>query len=75
MTTQNIQATVMNNRLGKIFTKSDATDGQFSGNTLTDSLSSQQLGILMPNMSINRVQLQYTGGLSAWRIQNGCISG
>jgi hypothetical protein len=70
MTTQNVQATVMNNRLGKIFTKSDATDGQWDSNTLTDSLSSQQIGILMPNTSINRVQLQYAGGLSAWRIQN-----
>jgi len=70
MTTQNIQATVMNNRLGKIFTKSDSTDGQWDSNTLTDSLSSQQIGILMPNESIDRVQLQYTGGLCAWRIQN-----
>jgi len=56
--------------MGKVFTKSDATDGQWDSNTLTDSLSSQQLGILMPNTVITSVQCQYTAGLSAWRIQN-----
>ena len=40
------------------------------GNTLTDTLSTQQIGILMPGTSINRVQLQYAGGLCAYRIQN-----
>ena len=55
--------------MGKIFTKT-ATDDQWDGNTLTDSLSGQQVGILMPATTINRVQLQYTGGLCAWRIQN-----
>lgn len=69
MTTQDIQATVSNPRMGKIFSKS-STDDQWDGNTLTDSLSQQQIGILMPNTNINRVQLQYTGGLCAWRIQN-----
>ena len=69
MTTQDIQATVSNARMGKIFSKS-ATDDQWDGNTLTDSLSTQQIGILMPNTPINRVQLQYAGGLCAWRIQN-----
>ena len=70
MTTQNVQAIIGNNRLSKEFTKSDSTDGQWDGNTLTDSLSNQQIGILMPNTSINRCSVQYTGGLSAWRIQN-----
>lgn len=69
MTDQAIQATVSNARMGKIFTKT-ATDDQWDGNTLTDSLSGQQVGILMPATTINRVQLQYTGGLCAWRIQN-----
>jgi len=55
--------------MGKIFSKS-ATDDQWDGNTLTDTLSQQQVGILMPSTTINRVQLQYTGGLCAWRIQN-----
>lgn len=70
MTTQNIQATVSNARMGKVFTKTAATDDQWDSNTCTDSLSGSQLGIIMPNTTINRVQLQYTGGLSAYRIQN-----
>lgn len=69
MTTQDVQATISNARMGKIFSK-NATDDIWDGNTLTDTLSGQQIGILMPNTPINRVQLQYTGGLCAWRIQN-----
>jgi len=69
MTTQGIQATVSNARMGKIFSKT-ATDDQWDGNTLTDTLSTQQIGILMPGTTINRVQLQYEGGLCAYRIQN-----
>jgi len=69
MTTQDIQATVSNPSMGKIFSKS-ATDDVWDGNTLTDTLSQQQIGILMPRSTINRVQLQYTSGLAAWRIQN-----
>lgn len=69
MTTQDIKATVSNPRMGKIFSKS-ATDDQWDGNTLTDTLSTQQIGILMPNTTINRVQLQYGAGLCAYRIQN-----
>jgi len=55
--------------MGKIFSKT-ATDDQWDGNTLTDTLSTQQLGILMPGTTINRIQLQYEGGLCAYRIQN-----
>jgi len=69
MTDQTVQTTISNPSMGKIFTKS-ATDQQWDGNTLLDSLSNQQLGILMPNTTVNRVQLQYAGGLCAWRIQN-----
>ena len=69
MTDQAVQATVANPRMGKIFTKT-ATDDQWDGNTLTDSLSGQQIGILMPSTTINRIQLQYAGGLCAYRIQN-----
>jgi hypothetical protein len=68
MTTQTVQAVVGNPTLTKIFTATATDDGWIS--TLKDSLSSQQIGILMPNASINRVQLQYTAGLCAWRIQN-----
>ena len=69
MTEQAIAATVSNRMMGKIFTKT-ATDDVWDGNTLTDSLSTQQIGILMPSTTINRVQLQYTAGACAWRIQN-----
>jgi hypothetical protein len=69
MSEQAIQATISNRMMGKVFTKT-ATDDVWDGNTLTDSLSSQQIGILMPRSSVNRVQLQYTAGLCAWRIQN-----
>ena len=69
MSEQAIQATVSNPSMGKIFSKT-ATDDVWDGNTLTDTLSGQQIGILMPRTTINRVQLQYTGGLCAWRIQN-----
>jgi len=69
MTTQAIQATVSNAMMGKIFTKT-ATDDVWDGNTLTDSLSTQQIGILMPRTTVNRVQLQYAAGACAWRIQN-----
>ena len=69
MTTQDIQATVSNPRMGKVFSKS-ATDGQWSSNNLTDTLSQTNLGILMPGSSINRVQVQYTAGSVAWRIQD-----
>ena len=70
MTDQAIQATLGNAMMGKVFSNAAATDGRWDGNTLTDSLSGQQVGILMPNATINRVQLQYAGGLCAWRIQN-----
>ena len=55
--------------MGKVFSK-NATDDIWDGNTLTDTISGQQVGILMPNTTISQVQCQYTGGLVAWRIQN-----
>ena len=68
MTEQTVTATISNARIGKIFTAS-STDGTWAG-TLKDTLSSQQIGILMPNVPITHVQTQYAGGLTAWRIQN-----
>ncbi len=68
MTDQTVTATISNARLGKIFTAS-STDGTWAG-TLKDTLSSQQIGILMPGVPITHVQTQYAGGLTAWRIQN-----
>jgi len=69
MTAQDVTATLSSPIMGKVFSKS-VTDDQWDGNTLTDTLSQQQVGILMPGANINRVQAQYSGGLMAWRIQN-----
>jgi hypothetical protein len=69
MTTQTVEAVIANNTMSKVFSKS-CTDGQWDGNTLTDTLSTQQLGIIMPNVTVNRVQCRYASGLAAWRIQN-----
>lgn len=69
MTTQDVSAVVGNASMTKVFNLS-ATDSQWDGNSLTDSISSQPLGILMPNITIDRVQVHYNGGACAWRIQN-----
>ena len=53
----------------KVFTL-DSTTGQWDGNSLTDSISSQPLGILMPGITIDRVSVTSTNGLMGWRIQN-----
>ena len=57
MSEQAVQATVSGPMMGKVFTKT-ATDDQWDGNTLTDSLSGQQIGILMPGATVNQVQFQ-----------------
>lgn len=69
MTTQNITATVGNGNQSKIFTLS-ATDGKWDANNLTDSVSSSNLGLVMPGVTIDRVCVQYTGGSCIWRIQS-----
>ena len=55
MTTQAVKATVGSGTFSKIFTLT-ATDDQWDGNSLTDSISSQPLGILIPRAMINNVQ-------------------
>ena len=55
--------------MSKIFTL-DATDGQWDGNVLTDSISSQSIGILIPNSTLSFAQAQYESGVMAWRLQN-----
>jgi hypothetical protein len=69
MSTQGTQVTVGNARMSKIFTLS-ATDGQWDGNVLTDSISSQSIGILIPNTPINYAAAEYESGAMAWRLQN-----
>ena len=68
MTTQAISARITGTSFGKTFTGT-ATDGQWNYN-MTDSLSGQQLGILMPNAMITNVSVAYTAGAAAWRIQD-----
>lgn len=53
--------------MSKLFTGT-ATDGSWTN--LPDSLSSSNLGILIPNAMINRAIGTYAEGLGAWRIIN-----
>lgn len=69
MTTQAVKATVGSGTFSKIFTLT-ATDDQWDGNSLTDSISNQPIGILIPRATINNVNMTYTEGLCAWRIQS-----
>jgi len=55
--------------MSKVFTLT-ATDGRWDGNVLTDSISSQSIGILIPNATLNFAQANYAGGCMAWRLQN-----
>ena len=67
MTTQAITAIVGNNSMSKSFSDT-ATDGQYDGNIMLDTLSNNPLGILMPGVTINHVCVAYTAGACAWRI-------
>ena len=69
MTTQGVSITTGNGSMSKIFTLS-ATDGQWDGNVLTDSISSQSIGILIPNAPLTFAQANYEAGVMAWRLQN-----
>ena len=69
MTSQGTQVTVGNQRMSKIFNLT-ATDGQWDGNVLTDSISSQSIGILIPNTPISYAAAEYEAGAMAWRLQN-----
>lgn len=53
--------------MSKIF-GGTVTDGVWTN--IQDTLSSTNLGILIPRAPVNFVQSEYTGGLMAWRIQN-----
>jgi len=68
MTTQTVVANVGSASMMKSYTDS-SSDGTFSTNIMLDSISSQPLGILQPGTRIDRVNVLYTAGLCAWRIQ------
>lgn len=68
MTTQSIKAKIGSKSLVRSFTKT-ATDGVvFTSNNLLDDNASQNLGILIPNVTIDQCQVTYTAGLAQWRI-------
>lgn len=67
MSTQTTLAIVGNNQMSKVFSGT-ATDGAWTN--IQDSLSSSNLGILIPSAMINRVAANYTQGCGAWRIIN-----
>jgi hypothetical protein len=67
MTTQTANITLGNNQMSKVFTAT-VTDGSWTN--LQDSLSSSNLGILIPNAMINRAVGDYAEALGAWRIIN-----
>jgi len=67
MSTQTATVGVSNNQMSKIFTAT-VTDGSWTN--LPDSLSSSNLGILIPNAMVNRAIGTYAGGVGAWRIIN-----
>lgn len=70
MTTQSIKAKVGSMGLVRSFSDT-ATDGTvFTANNLLDDNAQQQLGILIPNVTIDQVQCTYTAGLAQWRIIN-----
>lgn len=70
MTTQSIVATVSNPSMARQFADT-ATDGTvFTTNNLLDINAGQNLGILIPNITIDSVQMTYAGGLAQWRIIN-----
>jgi hypothetical protein len=55
--------------MSKIFNLT-CTDGQFDGNVLTDSISSQSLGLILPNATLTFAQGNYEATNMAWRIQD-----
>jgi hypothetical protein len=70
LTTQSVNITLGNAMMSKVFENTGATDGQWTGNTLTDTIAGQQLGILVPAAPLNWGQLQYEAGACAYRIQD-----
>jgi len=69
MTTQAIEAVVGSGTFSRTFSDT-ATDGQWTGNILTDTVAETNLGLVMPNQTIDHVQVNYTGGACLWRIQS-----
>ena len=69
MTTQAVTATVGSGNFSRTFSDT-ATDGQWTGNILTDDVASTNLGLVMPGQTIDHVQVNYADGSCLWRIQS-----
>lgn len=69
MTTQAISAVVGSGMFSRTFSDT-ATDGQWTGNILTDDVAETNLGLVMPNQRIDHVQVNYAAGACVWRIQS-----
>jgi len=69
MSTQGVSITTGNSMMSKIFTDT-ATNGVWSGNVLTDSISQQSIGLILPNAMLTFAQAEYEAGLMAWRLQD-----
>ena len=67
MSSQTTVAVVANDMMSKVFSGT-SVDGTWTN--IQDTLSSSNLGILIPNASINHVSANYTAGVGAWRIIN-----
>ena len=67
--TQNIKAIVGSGSMTREFS-ADATNGQWSGNILVDSVASTNLGLVMPNQTIDTIQCAYEKGGALFRIQS-----
>ena len=68
MTTQSTTATAGNPMKNRTFTAT-ATDGTW--NNMTSSLSSQAIGLELPGVTINSLNLIYAGGIAIARIIDG----
>ena len=56
--------------MARQFVDSASNGVVFTTNNLLDINAAQNLGILIPNITINNLQMTYTGGLAQWRIIN-----
>jgi hypothetical protein len=69
MTAQDITATAGNPVLQRDFSAGSSTDGQW--NNVTSTLSSQAIGLELPNVTLNNLQINYTAGAAVARIISG----
>lgn len=69
MTTNAMVAFAGNRAMSRSFSDT-ATDGQWDGNLMQSTLSSQNIGLEMPGVVIDFLSCTYTAGVGLWRIQD-----